>query len=336
MFTSVPRSLKVLNHCCIALLIFAAMPGSVAVAQQPKPPTGVTLDGSYVFSDDFEFVASRTGVSLNVFTARGWSGAKAENVPGSAGGASGYIYTSSTTPTGSGRSLALEARPSMASGVPGFAGGQTDFYLQYGSGNGDTNTIPANLWIQFWTYTAPESLFAARDKVLYPTRSTYPSSDLGWQFLWGSAGYELGSYSAPAGARVFGVFSNQADYRVGYDPGLDSAMNHKLFMNVSRTPMLAGRWYQVKLHLDTSGQYINPTNGQPSGVYEAWIRERGQPNWTKVADYRPGVTGGPNGLYWPLTANERTGHRALRMPTTVNQFDGTILIDDFVISNSEP
>jgi hypothetical protein len=329
MYTPIPSIARQARILLVALLSYAAVsPAQVA----PSPPTNVVVDGwSFTFADKFDYDVGRSGGAQSLFTSRGWNYVKAQNFTNSG---HGYVYTR-WDPTMNSRVLVLEAVPSTAPPVTGFVN-QTDFYLQYGSENSSLSTIPADAWIQFWTYATPESRFAMQDKVLYPTRSTYPSSDLGWQLLWGSNGYERGIMDAPAGARFIGVFSNHADYRVDFDPGMDPAMNHKLFQNANRRALLPGIWYQVRLHLDTSGRYVNPTNGQPSGRYEAWIRARGETAWLKVADYRPGITGGPNGLYWPLTSSQQAGHRMLRMPTTVNRYDNTILIEDFVISEDEP
>jgi hypothetical protein len=80
----------------------------------------------------------------------------------------------------------------------------------------------------------------------------------------------------------------------------------------------------VKLHIDTSGA---------QGSYEAWIRPAHQPDWTKIAEWIGDVT--PQ-FTWPLAEGaQREGHRALRIPTTVNDVDNWILWDDFAIAQSE-
>ncbi|GAB4478776.1 MAG: hypothetical protein OHK0044_25890 [Burkholderiaceae bacterium] len=62
-----------------------------------------------------------------------------------------------------------------------------------------------------------------------------------------------------------------------------------------------------------------------------WIRQRGVQAWTKAAEWIGGVT--PN-FDWPIPQNLRDGNRQLAMPTTVNDVDSTVYLDDFVMATS--
>ncbi|MFN3682029.1 MAG: hypothetical protein ACK4VP_08325 [Nitrospira sp.] len=78
----------------------------------------------------------------------------------------------------------------------------------------------------------------------------------------------------------------------------------KLYQNVSLTPLLANRWYQVRIHVDTSG---------PQGTYELWRREQGQSTWTKLAEWLGGVT--PQ-FEWAIPVDQRGGTSASACPPT--------------------
>jgi hypothetical protein len=271
-----------------------------------------------LFFDNFEYAVGRACcAALTAFRDKGWDGVKATN--SGENGAYGYVYTQPDATLGS-RVLVLESRPADAPVPPGFAYGQTDYYLGLGSESGAAS-IPANVWFQFWTYATPESRFSTRDKTLYPCRGYYPCSPGQWSWLmmWGARGFE--TTAAPDGGRFLALQGETADFRGAAEYPTNAS---KLFQNVSKTPLLAGRWYQVKLHMDIS---------RAQGVYEAWIRERGQSAWTKVADWQGGVT--PN-FSWPIPTEQRTGFRLFRMPTTVNgPGNSTVYIDDFTIANAE-
>ena len=295
-----------------------------ALAQVPNPPTDLSVEGGTsvpsqptnpgrsLFFDDFEYSVSRTSSTAgSTFVQNGWAFAKAENTSENSG--AGFLYTQSDSTRGS-RVLVMESVPSMYPPPGDFPYTQTDYYLQYGREGG--SSVPTNLWIQFWTYATPESRFATRDKTIYPCRGYYPCHPT-WLFMWGRGGFE--GVSAPDGARYLAVEAQDADRDTRVNDGNEA----KLFQNVSRTPLLAGRWYQVRLHFDISGS---------QGVYEAWIKERGQTSFTKVADWRGGVT--PN-FSWPLSSTDRTPFTMLRSPTTVNgPGSSKVYIDDFALATS--
>jgi hypothetical protein len=82
------------------------------------------------------------------------------------------------------------------------------------------------------------------------------------------------------------------------------------------------RWTLVKIHIDTS---------TTSGSYEAWLKPLGG-SWVKVAEWIDGVT--PD-FSWIIPADDVGGHRVLRMPTTINDVDSWIYLDDFAMATSE-
>lgn len=293
-----------LPTCTVTTTWTPVPPGSSACVPQNQPPT------SALFRDRFEYAVERTGTSADLFRQHGYTGVKSENSTERSG--SGYLHTRADATLGS-RVLVLESHPTMKPPPAGFPYQQTDYYLQLGRESGGT-AIPANVWFQFWTYATPESRFHTRDKTIYPCRGHYPCHPT-WLFMWGAQGYE--ETSGPAGARFLALEADGADR----DTRVNDGQERKLFQNANHTPLLAGRWYQLKLHIDISGS---------QGVYEAWIKERGATSWTKVADWRGGQT--PN-FTWPVA--NRTGYNIVRIPTTVNVADNTVYIDDFTIAENE-
>lgn len=294
-----------LPTCTVTTTWTPVPPGAAACVPQDQPPT------SALFSDRFEYVVDRAGTSADLFRQHGYTGVKAENSTERSG--SGYLHTRADATLGS-RVLVLESRPTMKPAPVGFPYQQTDYYLQIGRETSGSVAIPANAWIQFLTYATPESRFSTRDKTIYPCRGNYPCHPT-WLFMWGAQGFE--ETSGPAGARFLALEAEGADR----DTRVNDGQERKLFQNANHTPLLAGRWYQVKLHMDISGA---------QGVYEAWVRERGATSWTKVADWRGGQT--PN-FTWPVT--NRQPYNIVRIPTTVNAADNTVLIDDFKIAENE-
>lgn len=298
-----------------------------ALAQVPQPPQSLTVtggtslplqSGSALFYDNFEYSVSRSGTSaLQSFLTHGWSHAKATNTGET--GAYGYLYTQPDATVGS-RVLVIESRPGDAPVPPGFAYGQTDHYVRLGREGGPA-VVPADAWFQFWTYATPESRFSARDKTLYPCRGYYPcqSGQWSWLLMWGSRGFE--TTAGPDGARFLALQGETADFRGAAEYPTNAT---KLFQNLNATPMMPGRWYQVRLHMNLSGA---------QGAYEAWIRERGQTSWTKVSEWIGGRT--PN-FFWPLPASQQAGFAQMSLPTTVNgPGNSTVYLDDFTIASSQ-
>lgn len=292
---------------------------SITCAFAQVPSESPTRRLQVVFRDDFEYEVDRSSENAElVFRAHGWTDVKANNSHFRRG--SGFLYTKFDAELNS-RVLVMESLPSTARVLPGMRESQTDYWLKVGQEDAPLTTIPSNVWIQFWTCATPESRFSRRDKTIYPCRGPYPCSKdrFEWLFMWGSVGHERG-VSAPPGGRFLAFQAAHADFRADEEYPTNA---QKLFQNVERIPLLAGRWYQVKLHIDVSGE---------QGVYEAWVREKDAP-WRKVAEWKGGVT--PH-FFWSIPPSERLGFRVLAMPTTVNgPTDSTTYMDDFVIATSE-
>lgn len=272
-----------------------------------------TSQAEIIFQDDFQYVADRNVTNVQIpFEAHRWTDAKAQNSDYASGG--GYLYTQQDATRGS-RVLVMESLPSTSQGQ------QTAYHLQYGSVSHPPGTIPANVWFQFWTYATPESRWN-RQKFLYPCHTSYPCP-VG-EYLWllsfnaiDLTGVGDNSIQAPAGGRFFRLSSAYANNMGGASWNAD-----KLYQNVRHTPLLAGVWYEVRVHFDTSG---------PQGIYELWIRERGVTTWTKLAEWIGGVT--PN-FDWPIPSNRRSGNVVLSLPTTVDNLDSTTYMDDFTMATS--
>lgn len=266
-----------------------------------------------ILQDDFEYPADRDVTDVQIpFEAHGWTDAKAENSDYLSGG--GYLYTRYDETLGS-RVLVMESHPSST------AIQQTAYHLAYGDQSEPLGTIPADVWFQFWTYATPESRWD-RQKFLYPCHTFYPCPVQ--SFLWllnfdqadltGVGDQEI---TAPPGGRYFRLVSAYANNTGGETWNAD-----KLYQNMSDVPLLADVWYQVRVHLDTSG---------PQGVYELWVRERGIATWTKLSEWIGGVTAN---FDWPIPADMRSGNRVLSMPTTVDVYDSTTYLDAFIMAAS--
>ncbi len=271
-----------------------------------------------VLFDDFEYDVARDATNAEVaFRARGWADVKAINSHFRRG--SGYLYTR-FDPVRNSRVLVLESRPSTAPNPPNFPYPQTDYWLKYGGEETPLTTVPANVWFQFWIYATPESRFA-RSKFLYPCRGPYPCTreHFAWLLGWHTeTGPDEGRpIQAPPGGWFWSFVAPLANHRAVPDYN-----RNKLYQNLSAMPLLAGRWYQVRIHVDTSGA---------QGAYELWIREAGQP-WLKLAEWIGGVT--PN-FEWPIPEPERVGNRVVAIPTTVNEADSIVYLDDFAMATSE-
>jgi hypothetical protein len=297
-------------------------PPACAIAWSPIawPPTACTIVSQPpadrpLFIDRFEYDVSRSATNAEqLFAGSGWSGVKAEN--SNFGRGDGWAYTRTDATLGS-KVLVLESRPTDSPPPAGFPYQQTDYWIQRGNESGSGVAIPANAWIQFWTYATPESRFSTRDKTIYPCRGAYPCHPT-WLFMWGASGFE--DSAAPAGGRYLAL---EGEGAIRDTRNTGDGNSRKLFQNASKTPLIAGRWYQVRLHIDISGT---------QGVYEAWIKERGQSGFTKIADWRGGVTAN---FSWPLPTSQRGAYSVVRIPTTVNAQNNTVYIDDFVIAGSQ-
>lgn len=249
---------------------------------------------------------------------------------------------------GSSRVLALEARPYTYQG-------QTDFYLQFGRGEGPIGQLPANHWFQFWVYSAntPEqpSQYTG-GKFIYPNRATYYPATLE------NEGYVYLYTMSKSSGTPFGVHpcGGEADRTVGCDSaflttvwnsqdgGVDNhitGMNWKLGENLAPEPPIApNAWTLVKVHSDISG--TDPRAVPGHAVYEQWVRRQGSATWVKTSEYFGGVTQ-VNGQTMSFRPAYTDGFRMFRMPTTIggttaavgDWYDHWMYLDDFVVATSE-
>jgi hypothetical protein len=287
--------------------------------------------GALLLFDDFEYVVEREAGNVADFQAAGWSGAKAINLTG---GYNGYLYTVDAVDgfvggfpgQASSRVLAVESRAETL-------GSQADFYLQYGDPEdpASADALPGNVWFQFWIYsnsTAAEPSQLGGGKFIYPCNAAYPCNTGKWIFEMGANTY-LPHWLTPSGDPTDGdVYVRSSDNQVGvvdYLPAEDYNQ-WKLGQTNVDEHITANRWTLVKIHYDTSG---------PNGSFETWMRAPGG-QWTKVCDWVAGVTAD---FVWTLSSEERGGHRAFRMPTTLGgnevRYDVWLYLDDFAIATDE-
>lgn len=293
------------------------------------------VPGDVLFFDDFEYDVARDGTNAHeLFPAEGgWSWAKSINGTGSH---NGYLYTTDTIPgftgappgIGGSRVLVMEALPATFQG-------QTDFYLQYGDEGAPENTIPADVWFQFWIYvpsTAEQPSRFGGGKFLYPCNTAYPCHSHKWLItigpnsrepLWEELGH-------PSEGDAF--YNNIANTEVAdiVNPGAADYNRWKFGPTDTSEKVTANRWTLVKIHLDTS---------TASGVFEMWMRAP-QASWTKVAEW----IDGQDGLQWQIHPSDIGGHRVVRMPTTIGSavidenhvpYDLWMYLDDFAIATGE-
>jgi hypothetical protein len=279
---------------------------------------GGTSQAAVIFQDNFDYVVDRNVTNGQIpFESRGWTDVKANNTDYNRG--SGYLYTRYDTTLNS-RVLVMESLPTQSSCNPWC---QTDYWLKYGSDNSQLGTVPANVWFQFWTYTVPGSLWDSQ-KFFYPCHTSYPCPATEYLWLIGFQPHTLAgndgdtSINAPPGGRYFLLRSAYAN-----NTRQNSWNRDKLYQNLNTAYYLAvGVWYQVRIHIDTSGS---------QGVYELWVRERGVTTWTKLAEWIGGVT---PGFDWPIPTNMRSGNRVFAMPTTVSTYNSTTYMDNFIMATS--
>ncbi|MCP9442300.1 MAG: hypothetical protein NNA20_06875 [Nitrospira sp.] len=310
----------------VAMLYGMTMAGGglAACGQGDGSPTvsgGSTPLGTarLVLFDNFEYDIDRSATDAEQqFRAHGWTDAKAIN--SHFGRGSGYLYTRYDDARHS-RVLVMESMPSTAPNPEdGFPYRQTDYWVKYGAEDAPLTTVPADVWFQFWIFATPESRFH-RSKFIYPCRGPYPCTTerFAWLFGWHQlCGPEGNVRQAQEGEWFWTVraplANNQAVPEWDHD---------KLYQNLSCAPMQRETWYQVRIHVDTSG---------PQGAYEMWRRPAGQSTWTKLAEWIGGVT--PN-FVWPIPEAERVGNRVLAMPTTVNEEDSIVYLDDFAMATGD-
>ncbi|MCP9452259.1 MAG: hypothetical protein NNA23_06200 [Nitrospira sp.] len=277
-----------------------------------------TAHAVVIFSDNFEYDVGRNITNADtLFQSHGWTAVKANNSSLRRG--SGYIYTLFDASRNS-RVLVLESLPTTAPPPePGFPYQQTDYWIAFGGEGSPLTTLPANVWFQFWLYTTPASQFHTA-KFIYPCRGTYPCGGDSYTWLWtwqNGCGPEGNYREALTGEWFWLTRANYANNQAVPEWDRD-----KLYQNRGCLPFRRGQWYQIRVHVDFSSA---------QGVYELWARTSPTGSWTKHAEWIGGVT--PQ-FQWPIPADQRTGNRGFRMPTTVNAVDSTIYLDDFIIATS--
>jgi hypothetical protein len=219
----------------------------------------------------------------------------------------------------------LEARP-------GSFKSQTDFYLQYGNEYGSSETVPGNVWFQFWIYPNyfddPDdkrdqlSTFANRFKFIYPCNGDYPCQQ--GQLKWlNMLGFTTGEpyWGSKGDTELF--MTTVEPFNISIDYELAEEYNKfKIGQTDISEYIASNRWTLVKVHYDTSTS---------SGKFEAWMKPMGG-SWVKVAEWIDGQT--PN-FSWKIPQDMIGGHRVFRIPTTVDDFDSWIYIDDFAMATAE-
>lgn len=304
----------------------------------PQITNTSATQNSPLFIDKFEYTVGRENDpnAYNTITTQGgWHHVKAENTEGSG---KGYLYTVTDIPgyrgtfpgVNSSSVLAMEARPVTL-------GFETDFYLQFGSGRVD-NQLPADVWIQFWMYPAhfgeQRSQFENRFKFIYPCNGGYGCQENNIKWL-NTIGHTTGNpFWANRNARdttelyitTLDPFPNDttSDFQYSGGPAYDA---HKIGQTDILENITHNRWTLVRMHYDTS-------SSAAGGTFEAWLKPLGG-DWVKVANWVNGSPVEGQNFTWTIPPGQEGGHRLFRMPTTVNDHDFWIYMDDFSIATSE-
>lgn len=299
--------------------------------------TYANAEAQLLFLDTFEYSVERTsgasdpsGINNEFIHQGGWARAKAVNITGSS---RGYLYTVENIPGHAGsfpgknsnNVLSVESRPASM-------GGQTDFYLQFGDENAPRDTIPANVWFQFWIYSNRHddptnqndqlSAYDGRFKFIYPCNGPYPCQQ--GQINWlNTLGHTTGEphWSNQDNRELFMTTVDPYTNMINYHPAPEWNQ-YKIGQTDVSENISPNRWTLVKIHYDTS---------TTSGAYEAWMRPLGG-QWVKVADWVDGQT--PN-FSWIIPSGSVGGHRVFRMPTTIDGPDSWVYLDDFAMSTTE-
>jgi len=296
--------------------------------------TSVIVPNGVLFYDNFDYVVGRDSAdAITTFqTQGGWDWGKSAQA--GEPGAKGYLYTVDRIPGYSGAFPGRNSTRVLVQEAAGATfGGQTDFFLQYGSTTAPAETIPGDVWFQFWVYpnyyddpnNQEDQLsdFGHRMKFLYPCKSSYPCQDATWLFMMGATSDQpfVDSLGEPS-HDLYVVLRDAED--IDYALADQYPTNRTKLGQTDISDLVArNRWTLVKLHMDTS---------TTSGKWEAWVKPMGG-EWLKVADW----VDGQNALTW--TVSVPGGHRVLRMPTTIGgggeYFDSWLYMDDFAMAGSE-
>lgn len=301
----------------------------------PPAPTMRQNPADLIFFDSFEYAVGRNDPNAaKLFMQHGhWSGVK--TMQSDRPGARGYLYTvekipghAGAFPNGSNRVLAIEA-------LPATHGLQTDVYLRYGSPDAPAETVPGNVWFQFWMFINHSrnqpSRVDAGNKFLYVCNGHYPCHTEKWLIGFGSSSQlpHWQSLGVPSDGDAFLRNTLNADTAEIVNTHAPAYDRQKLGQRNIKKYIAANKWTLIKIHLDTSTE---------SGKYEAWMRPLGG-GWTKVAEWIDGVT---PGFTWKIHSKHIGGHRVLSMPTTIGNaiasrglYDSWIYLDDFAMARSE-
>lgn len=282
-------------------------------------------NSTILLRDNFEYIVDRnTQSTVANFTTQGpWTYAK--TVQNGQPGARGYLYTTTTIPGFSGNFPGSNSNRVLAMEIlPASLGGQTDVYLGYGNESFSQNAVPANVWFQYWIYVNRYGAQMSRTregKWIYPSYTgTYPATNLHW--LYNIKDNSMPPYwesTNPGEAYIETGCGSQACTNRAADEWDSWKLGH------NRAPragvITPNRWNLIKIHFDTTG---TDSRSPGQGIYEMWI------NNVKVAEWIGRVT--PQ-FTWPAAGSN--GHKAFRMPTTVDGYDQWIYMDDFVMATAE-
>lgn len=302
-----------------------------------KSSKDTNAGGKLVFQDNFEYVVRRDDKKASdIFTRKGgWRWAKTQQDYGSG---KGFLYTVDRIPGYAGsfpgrnstRVLVMEARPATL-------GNQTDFYLQYGDTDFPADTVPGNVWFQFWIYPNyyddpadkqdQLSQFGLRNKFIYPCNSGYGCTTGKW-IVYISNNSKSPRHQDTANGNLFPYLGSSRVGTISNDNERQAWARSKLGQDNTAINISANRWTLVKIHIDTS---------TVNGAFEMWLKPM-KGEWKKVAEWIDGVT--PN-FQWRIPANQVGGHRVFRMPTTIPGgardplYDFWVYLDDFSMATSE-
>jgi hypothetical protein len=195
------------------------------------------------------------------------------------------------------------------------------------------------VWFQFWIYSNfyddptdqhdQLSQYGGRLKFIYPCNGYYPCQEnqIKWLNCLGqSTGEPLW---ANDDARELFISTidpfPEDDDDINYTGAFDWN-NFKPGQIDTNENITRNRWTLVKIHYDTS---------TAAGIFRAWMRPLGDPNWTQVADWRDEqpVIDVDDTFNWRVT--NVGGHKVFRIPTTVDDYDSWIYLDDFTMAASE-
>jgi len=360
--------------------------GQTATAQDviqvnsPGSSSGNYLTGREIFVDDQNYTIT---TSDNINTFRGgsapagapWTSLKVRNgtdapYPASPGDVignnrgSGWIYTVDAIP-GDPNPIpgAVRRRALCIENYSTTLGTQDEIRISYGSQA--TDTIPPDVWFQFWIYFPADPVWTStfgNPKFIYPNKdsaiggtASYATDRLDWLVHLG-IGSKVPSFvrENELGARYFKPFSEDSGSAmalyypwttVGHTNTGDENFNFKMTHVNPNTGLMPGRWHLVLLHFDTS------VTAESAGTHvaEGYMRPYGDLNWKMMyrwqngQDYQPVIAGyGRGGTFtWNLRGSQRPdrqyGHRSISWPTTLVQTDASggnmrFYISDFAMA----